>query len=683
MLKNLRIATKMLLGFGLVAAIALFLGLYGYYGAEKNLRIIEDLGKLQIVNIETLLTIKAEMNEIRNAYSKLLIPDLNEIDHATQYSVVTDAFKNLDTAWKTYEPLPQTEEEAALWKEFVPEFSKWRETNGKFIELAKNIDAMDLGDPNELADHFAMFRGDHYKLNGEVLALLHEGREFEGGDDHEKCNLGKWLATFKTTNPQLQQVLKELAEPHARFHAGARKVKELVVAGMTEEAKQVYLIEMAGNMDAVFSRFEDVRKIVDQAQELDEAATRQALEAGRVHQVKAVELLDKIIKLDSDKASANVEQGEKQARSFEITSLIISAIGVVLAIVIALLVTRAITRPINTAVAAAEELSRGNLTVEVKAETSDETGRLLAAMDTMAASLRNMFAEIARGVETLATSSGDMAAISRQLSSASRETADKSTAVATASEEMSANFQSVSAAMEQSAANVNVIASSTEEMTATVNEIAESAEKARGIAESAVNQAQSTSAKMADLEKSAQKIGQVTETITEISEQTNLLALNATIEAARAGEAGKGFAVVANEIKELARQTAAATIDIKNQIGDMQGNTNATISDISNISEVIFEISTVINAIATAVEEQSAATTEIAGNIAQASQGIAEVNENMAQSSVVVNDIARDISDINQQSEQVGSSSGQVQGQAQELAELARKLEQTMAQFRI
>jgi methyl-accepting chemotaxis protein len=403
----------------------------------------------------------------------------------------------------------------------------------------------------------------------------------------------------------------------------------------------------------------------------------------RAVQSKYFTACEEVIAYQSNQAKEAAKEAGDSATRAETLIVILLLVAAVISIVAAFFIIRSITGPIAQTVQLAETMAKGDLTTKLTIDQSDEIGVMAKSMNTTLGQLRSMIGEIITGVNTLSNSSADLAAVSRQLSSSAQETAGKSGSVATAAEEMSSNIQSVSAAMEQSSSNVGMVATATEEMTATVNEISQSAEKARAVSEKAVKQSQATSEKVTALGESARKVGKVTEAITEISEQTNLLALNATIEAARAGEAGKGFAVVANEIKELARQTAAATIDIKNQINDMQTTTGSTISDIENITAVIAEINSVINGIATAVVEQAAATNEIAGNISQASMGITEVNENVAQSTAVIAEITKSIAEINHEAGMVGQSSGQVQSSAQGLSELAAQLQELMKRFKV
>jgi methyl-accepting chemotaxis protein len=228
-----------------------------------------------------------------------------------------------------------------------------------------------------------------------------------------------------------------------------------------------------------------------------------------------------------------------------------------------------------------------------------------------------------------------------------------------------------------------MVSAAAEELTATINEIAQNAEKARSISEQALSQTKGTGDQMTELGRAAQAIGKVTETITEISDQTNLLALNATIEAARAGEAGKGFAVVANEIKELAKQTAEATLDIKQQIDGIQSSTGTTVEGINQIGQVMNKVNDFVSSIATAVEEQSVSTQEIADNINQVSGGIGEVNENVAQSSHVAGEITESITEVNQASSEIANSSSQVRLSAEELSQLAEELNSMVGRFKI
>ncbi len=318
-----------------------------------------------------------------------------------------------------------------------------------------------------------------------------------------------------------------------------------------------------------------------------------------------------------------------------------------------------------------------------KSVLQDELDKLAAWINTFVTRIASIIKDISKDSEMLNNSSADLSSLSAQMSGGAENMAGKSNTVAVASEEMSSNMNSVAAAMEEAATNVGMVATAAEEITSNINEIAQNTEKASNITGEAVIQTQSASNKVDELGNAANEIGRVVETITEISEQVNLLALNATIEAARAGEAGKGFAVVANEIKDLAKQTAEATMEIKGKIGAIQGSTDATVTEIDQISKIINEVNEIVTTIATAVEEQSLTTKEIAGNVAQASQGIQEVNKNVAQSSTVSAEIANDISGVNQSAGEMSNSSAQVNLSAEELTKMGAKLNKMVGKFKV
>jgi len=348
-------------------------------------------------------------------------------------------------------------------------------------------------------------------------------------------------------------------------------------------------------------------------------------------------------------------------------------------------ISRKITIPIKHAGEMLKDIAQGegDLTKRLKVETKDEVGEMADWFNKFIDTIQKIIKDVAQNANQVREASGELSIISKQMTSGAEQTSEKANVVAAAGEEMSSNMSSVAAATEEAATNVNMVATAAEQMIATINEIAQNSEKASNITGEAVAQTQSASNKVDELGSAANEIGKVVETITEISEQVNLLALNATIEAARAGEAGKGFAVVANEIKDLAKQTAEATQEIKGKIGAIQDSTGATVTEIGQILKVINDVNDIVSNIATAVEEQSVTTKEIAENVVQASQGIQEVNENVAQSSIVAGDIAKDIENVNQASGEMSNSSNQVNMSAEALARLSETLNEMVGKFKV
>ncbi len=382
-----------------------------------------------------------------------------------------------------------------------------------------------------------------------------------------------------------------------------------------------------------------------------------------------------------------IEEDEVMAHANALTKVLVVVSVVIIGIFCFLgyLMANSITTPIHNAAAMLKDIAEGegDLTKRLNITSQDELGDLAKWFNLFIEKLQVMIKQVSLNTGNIRSSSNELTQISDILFTNSGDTSQRATNVATSSEEMSANLNNVAAAMEESSTNANMVASAAEEMSATINEIAENAERARDVSSEAVSQAEGASASMSELGDAADKIGKVTETITEISEQTNLLALNATIEAARAGEAGKGFAVVANEIKELAKQTADATLDIKTLVEDVQHTTNSTGDGIKKITDVIGGVNETVASIATAVEEQTATTSEIAQNIAQASEGIQEVNENVSHSSTVANEITQDITEVSTASQTITDNSREVERNAQDLLKNTNELNEIVGSFKV
>jgi methyl-accepting chemotaxis protein len=287
----------------------------------------------------------------------------------------------------------------------------------------------------------------------------------------------------------------------------------------------------------------------------------------------------------------------------------------------------------NTVASSADELTASsNVMTGTAEQMTNQANTAAAATEQASANVKNM----AAGVEQISANANTVAGASEEVSTNLRT-------VGAAVEQMSANMRTIATASEQMQSSVNSVATAIEEMSVSLNEVSKSSGQAATVAGKAAHSAGSTAQIVDKLGKSAQEIGKVVDMIKGIAAQTNLLALNATIEAASAGEAGKGFAVVANEVKELAKQTASATEEIRAQVEGMQSNTQSAVKAIDEIVEIINQINTISGTIAAAVEEQTATTNEISKNVGAAAQGAGDVAKNVTQAAVGANEVSRNV----------------------------------------
>ena len=656
MIKKMSVAKKIFFGFGVLLFFMGVVGAIGYQALKKISyqtqitrqvsQIVSELTNARLGQADFMITGEKNFVDINAKLVGEAIHVAEEVKSLMEIQASVKQIDNIESAVNEY---------SRAFSEYVDLDAKQLNAFAVCVKEEQNV-LKQIGDVIDSIDDFFSSNQDEFSEFGRYKSASSLKNDFlwvlvlfnRYTDDNDIKNI-------EEATDILQKMLKE--------------VPELKAAMLAQETKDA--------LDEVSMAVRNYQKgmdtYADTIEKQDTVVESMLKEANNV------------TKMATDLSNAEKQVAQEAEKTGEKLLMGVSIIGLIIGGILAFIIIRSIVKPVQGVVVTLTDLAQGegDLTTRLPVVTRDEIGLLSERFNEFIDKLQQMIADIKKAVETLSSSSTEMSSIAEDMTGESILTSEKANTVSAASEEMTSNMHSMAMKMDESSSNINTVASAVEEMDSTIKEIAKNAEQAREKTRNAVSGAKESTETMTKLSGSATAIGKVVETITDISEQVNLLSLNATIEAARAGEAGKGFAVVANEIKDLAQQTAEASMDIKERIGSVQEDSSLSLSSIQGISGVISEVNDIVSNIAAAVEQQSTSTSEIADNISRASGGIGEVNGAVNQSSTVAADITEDISGVNQSSATIAEMSGQVKTSAENLSALAATLGEMVGRFKI
>ena len=387
------------------------------------------------------------------------------------------------------------------------------------------------------------------------------------------------------------------------------------------------------------------------------------------HADAASQAVGDLIALSRGKALEAARLSDETASSAFNGVVVAMLLAAVLTVALALLLTRSIVRPLNEAVSVAEIVASGDLTRCIQVIGRDEPARLLTALGSMQASLRETIQRIA----------------------------DSSSQLASAAEELNVVTEDSTRGLHQQNHEIEQAATAVNEMTAAVDEVARNAvatsEASRESDDTAqhgrqqvirtvesigllANDVTQTASEVERLAGQVRDISKVLDVIRSIAEQTNLLALNAAIEAARAGDAGRGFAVVADEVRALAHRTQQSTQEIEQMIGDVHQGTDKAVHAMQLSNERARTTLDLARAAGEALDGIASAISQIS----ERNLVIASASEEQAQ---VAREVDRNLVNIRDLSLQSSAGANQTSAASQELARLAIDLNGLVARFQV
>ncbi|MEI8044451.1 MAG: MCP four helix bundle domain-containing protein, partial [Verrucomicrobiota bacterium] len=376
------IGKKLISAFLAVAAITLLLGLAGYYGQVKSNQSILEIGKVRLPSVESLLIISEAQTAVDGAENALLSRDINLKARQEKYAMFAAAWKRADDAWKVYEPLPQTPEEEATWKKFVPAWEAWKKDHRAYVatcqDYDKTVDAQQKGTElySKMANQGLVLNAESFTkakrlldqiveiyrakadnaqvtnyTRGDLLtihALLTIKEAQTGVDSAENALLDRSgdLSDRKTRYDRIAaawqriEAARKVYEPLAQTAEEAKLWQEFVLAWDKWKADHKAFVALSQSYDTTVEGYR-------LGNELYKKMTEQALVVNEVTFGAAETLLNKLVEINETVATDTTKTSSAQASVLKSLSLGAMIVGVIIALAMGILITRGINKALK------------------------------------------------------------------------------------------------------------------------------------------------------------------------------------------------------------------------------------------------------------------------------------------------------------------------------------------------